>query len=252
MNNILLISEAQGYLAITTQEKLESYDFKVITKKMDTTEIDKIKEPISAIVVYCSEKLVDDKPFLIYIKDKAVEDDIQVFAVGNSNEIAEMEEIIPKQFITSMLRPINVNELADAINAHIEEVGSGIKKKILVVDDSGAMLRNVKAWLGQKYQVIPANSGAMAIKYLAMNRPDLILLDYEMPICNGKQVLEMIRSEKDFADIPVIFLTSKGDKESVMDVMALKPDGYLLKTMEPYQIVKSVNEFFEKRKGQEL
>lgn len=56
-----------------------------------------------------------------------------------------IEEIIPSQYVTSMLRPINVNELAEAINAHIEEMGNAIKKKILVVDDSGAMLRNVKA-----------------------------------------------------------------------------------------------------------
>lgn len=249
MNNILLISEAQGYLAITTQEKLQGYDFNVITTKADANEIDKVKETISAIVLYCSEDLVNDRQFMIYIKDRAVEEDIRVFAVGNSNELKDVEEIIPKQYVTSMVRPINVNELAEAINVHIEEMGTAIKKKILVVDDSGAMLRNVKAWLGQKYQVIPANSGTMAIKYLAMNRPDLILLDYEMPICDGKQVLEMIRSEKDFADIPVIFLTSKGDKESVMNVMSLKPEGYLLKTMEPYQIVKAVNDFFEKTKG---
>ena len=251
MNNILLISEIQGYLAITTQEKLQSFDFKVISTKNDASEIDKIKDQLCAIVVYCSENLVNDRQFLIYLKDKALEDDVMVFAVGNSAELKAVEDVIPKQYVKSMQRPINVNELAEAINTHIEVVGTAIKKKILVVDDSGAMLRNVKAWLGQKYQVIPANSGAMAIKYLAMNRPDLILLDYEMPICDGKQVLEMIRSEKDFADIPVIFLTSKGDKESVMNVMALKPEGYLLKTMEPYQIVKAVNEFFEKRKAQE-
>ncbi len=89
----------------------------------------------------------------------------------------------------------------------------------------------------------------MAIKYLAMNQPDLILLDYEMPVCDGKQTLEMIRSEMEFSNVPVIFLTSKSDKESVMDVMALKPEGYLLKTMEPAQIIQSIDDFFEKRKG---
>jgi len=137
---------------------------------------------------------------------------------------------------------------ADVIE-YVEKFGKHNKKKILVVDDSGAMLRNVKGWLENKYQVILANSGAMAIKYLALNRPDLILLDYEMPVCDGKQVLEMIRTEMEFTDIPVIFLTSKGDKESVMKVMALKPEGYLLKTMEPAQIIAAVDDFFEKRKG---
>ena len=108
------------------------------------------------------------------------------------------------------------------------------------------MLRSVKSWLEDKYQVILANSGAMAIKYLAMNHPDLILLDYEMPVCDGRQVLEMIRSEPDFSTVPVIFLTGKNDKESVMKVTALKPDGYLLKTMEPEKLHQAIDEFFEK------
>ena len=117
-----------------------------------------------------------------------------------------------------------------------------------MVDDSGAMLRTVKEWLQDKYQVVLANSGAMAIKCLAVNRPDLILLDYEMPICDGRQVLEMIRAESDFSDIPVIFLTGKNDKESVMKVTALKPEGYLLKSMDSESIIKAIDDFFEKKK----
>ena len=117
------------------------------------------------------------------------------------------------------------------------------------MDDSAAMLRNVKGWLGEKCQVALANSGAMAIKYLTLNRPDLVLLDYEMSVVDGKQVLEMMRTEAEFSTIPVIFLTSKSNKESVFKVMELKPEGYLLKTMPPQEIVKNIDEFFEKRKG---
>ena len=87
----------------------------------------------------------------------------------------------------------------------------------------------------------------MAIKYLATNRPDLVLLDYEMPVVNGRQVLEMIRTETEFCDMPVIFLTSKNDRASIMDVMQLKPEGYLLKSMEPQQIVQAIDDFFAKR-----
>ena len=110
------------------------------------------------------------------------------------------------------------------------------------------MLRNVKGWLEDRYQVILANSGTMAIKYLATNRPDLVLLDYEMPVIDGRQVFEMIRSESEFSDIPVIFLTSKNDKESIMSVVALKPAGYLLKSMEPAKIVQEVDDFFARQK----
>jgi DNA-binding NarL/FixJ family response regulator len=58
----------------------------------------------------------------------------------------------------------------------------------------------------------------------------------------------MIRTEVEFADVPVIFLTSKNDRESITQVMALRPDGYLLKTMKPEDIVKNIDDFFEKQK----
>lgn len=156
---------------------------------------------------------------------------------------------MPEYVLKSVFkRPIDVKITARIVDKYIKEYGKQVKKKILVVDDSGTMLRNVKGWLQDKYNVILANSGAMAIKYLAMDRPDLVLLDYEMPIVDGKQVLEMIRTETEFRDVPVIFLTSKNDRESIMKVMDLKPEGYLLKTMEPERIVDEVDKFFMKQK----
>ena len=74
-------------------------------------------------------------------------------------------------------------------------------------------------------------------------------MDYEMPVCSGQQFLEMIRAEVSTSMIPVIFLTAKGDKESVKSVLALKPAGYLLKTMAAEQIVESIDNFFEKNKA---
>lgn len=122
------------------------------------------------------------------------------------------------------------------------------KKQILVVDDSDFMRSNIIRLLGDDYDMIESSSSVSVIKSITVNRPDLILLDYEMPICDGRQTLEMIRSDKDIADIPVIFLTGRGDAESVKKVMSLRPEGYLLKTMPEDEIKKTINEFFEKRK----
>ena len=80
----------------------------------------------------------------------------------------------------------------------------------------------------------------------------MILLDYEMPVTSGPQVLEMIRSETRTDTIPVIFLTGKGDRESVVKVLALKPDGYLLKSTDKATLLKSLEDFFEKRKYEQL
>ena len=82
---------------------------------------------------------------------------------------------------------------------------------------------------------------------ITLDKPDLVLLDYEMPVCDGRQTLEMMRSEKAFADVPVIFLTSRGDPESVRSVMALKPAGYLLKKFSPEKIKEKIDAFFQQQ-----
>lgn len=250
MKNILVISETSSYLIATLEAKFKEAGFGVESSHAEPDELSTKAKELCAVFIFADDNMVDKHKGLIYIKDKAVEEDLPVFVTGDTNEINMVAADIPKHLIQAQFeRPLNVNETAMYITKYLNEYGKHNKKKILLVDDSGAMLRNVKGWLGEKYQVILANSGAMAIKYLAMNRPDLVLLDYEMPVIDGRQVLEMIRSEHEFEDIPVIFLTSKGDKESVMQVMSLKPEGYLLKTMPPQQIVQTVDDFFERRKA---
>ena len=59
----------------------------------------------------------------------------------------------------------------------------------------------------------------------------------------------MIRSEKELADTPVIFLTNTVDRESVSKVVSLKPTDYLLKTLKPEEIKKSIDKFFQKQAG---
>ncbi len=122
------------------------------------------------------------------------------------------------------------------------------KRRLLIVDDSDFMLRTMQDLFGSDYEVTTARSGMSAIRDMERSRPDLILLDYEMPVCNGKQVLEMIRSDREFNDTPVIFLANKVDKESVKKALALRPEGYLSKSLTPDAIKKEVDHFFARKK----
>ncbi|MDE7321269.1 MAG: response regulator, partial [Lachnospiraceae bacterium] len=148
-------------------------------------------------------------------------------AILADNAMAEVEKYLNKKKVEQ-----------DAVNQ---------KKTVLVVDDSEFMLKTMKDLLDTDYNVMLAKSGMSAIRTITLNRPDLVLLDYEMPVCDGGQVLEMIRSEEEYADIPVIFLTSRVDRESVKKVINLKPEGYLSKTLQPSDVKREVDHFFEKR-----
>ena len=106
----------------------------------------------------------------------------------------------------------------------------------------------VMDWLKDKYRVATVNSGMQAIKWLAKNHADLILLDYEMPVTTGPQVLEMIRSDDTLADLPVMFMKRKSDRESIMNVLALKPAGYQLKSNSKEQLLLNIEQFFLSQK----
>ena len=99
----------------------------------------------------------------------------------------------------------------------------------------------VREWIKDDYQADIVTAGVQAIKFLIKKSADLILLDYEMPVVDGPQVLQMLREEPETADIPVIFLTGIGTKEAVQRVMALKPDGYILKTTTREDLLKYLN-----------
>ncbi|MBE6015590.1 MAG: response regulator [Lachnospiraceae bacterium] len=132
-------------------------------------------------------------------------------------------------------KPLDASSLSGAVKRAIIncEKQRG-KKRILLVDDDPTYAKMVKEWLKDRYKVEIVTAGMQAITFLLKMPPDkqvdLILLDYEMPIVDGPQVLQMLRQEKATKDIPVIFLTGVDSKEGVTRVMSLRPEGYLLKS----------------------
>ena len=74
---------------------------------------------------------------------------------------------------------------------------------MLVVDDSITVRQGIKNLLHNNYDVSLVQSVLSAIVSITLDKPDLILLDYEMPVCNGQQMLAMLRSEEEFADIQI-------------------------------------------------
>lgn len=106
------------------------------------------------------------------------------------------------------------------------------RKHILVVDDDSSVLKLIKGHLAEQYDVATAISGKVAMKFLETKRTDLILLDYEMPGENGVEVLNKIRCNEKLKNLPVVFLTGVSERERIQEVLALRPQGYLLKPID--------------------
>ena len=144
-----------------------------------------------------------------------------------------------------LVRPFNAKEIRGKLEG-VSQADSQTQKTLLLVDDDAVMIRTLREGLSTSYKVLPANSGANALKILERARPDLILLDYEMPEMTGPEVLAILRARDETANIPVMFLTAKTDVGSISLIEALKPQGHMLKTLPLREIKGIIQKFFDR------
>ena len=106
------------------------------------------------------------------------------------------------------------------------------QKHILVIDDDPLMLKVIRDYLHEDYEVATAKGGQIAYKFLEKKHTDLVLLDYEMPDEKGPDVFKNIRAIPGMEHVPIVFLTGVKDKERLVEIVKVKPQGYISKPIE--------------------
>ena len=207
----------------------------------------KVVEPELVLISLVGLFDVDKELFEILQKDFS---DIPVITIGTEAESRIFRSFYESGQFVNLVRPLENSDVLSAIckTLGVDEVELKAKavekadgrKKVLVVDDNATTLRSIKGMLDEKYNVTLANSGMKALTSIGKNRPDVILLDYEMPVCDGRQTLEMIRADEEMSSIPVIFLTGVNDREHIEAVLKLRPSGYMLKPAVPDKLIEAI------------
>jgi len=241
MAKIVLISERIGFREVALKEDLlkQHYEVSTVTFKLD--EINTAIPNSDAVLMFVGDNISSYTSALVFLKDQLIEMNCLFFIIGDVSYVGK--HINPSVITQTYDFHFNKEQLLEDIKATIL-MRESRKYRILVIDDSGVTLRTVKGILDERYEVQVANSAINGIKCMSIKKPDLILLDYDMPVCNGKQALEMIRQDSSFADIPVFFLTGRRDRDTVMEVMELKPKGYILKSSGAEELTRVVDNFF--------
>ncbi|MCL2845266.1 MAG: response regulator [Chitinivibrionia bacterium] len=153
-----------------------------------------------------------------------------------------------------ILKPFNPPELIQAIRKQLPFAGYvepvSVKKqrvKIIVLDDMTYTLVSIKSALGEQYDIFPVATVDKLFKVLGNVKPDLILLDINMPEMNGYEICQKLKSEKNYADIPIVFLTSQNDKESVLKGISMGAAAYVAKPISYPVLVSHIERIIGKR-----
>ncbi|NJD56609.1 MAG: response regulator [Nitrospirae bacterium] len=117
-----------------------------------------------------------------------------------------------------------------------------MKYQVLLVEDSKAiqqMYRN--KLILEQFAVVTADNGMEAIKALSQSKPDIILLDLMMPIMDGYKVLQVVKTDQKYKDVPVIVFSAKGQPDEVEKALNLGASDYIVKSItKPNEVVDKI------------
>lgn len=203
----------------------------------------------------------DDISKIMEHKRRLTREGIITVVIGSEEDCDAFQKIAIYMSDLVLHKPISANLIADNIlkfmdnlekeqeeQKRMQEKLAAIKeqnerKRVLVIDDDPMMLKLIKEHLHENYDVATAISGKIARKFLESKKVNLILLDYEMPVENGPEVLTKIREKEELADIPVVFLTGITEREKISQALKLKPQGYLLKPIDREKLLGTIERF---------
>lgn len=104
---------------------------------------------------------------------------------------------------------------------------------VLIVDDVGANIDILSEALGDGFDISAATNGERALKIVAEDRPDLILLDILMPGMNGYEICKRLKATPETSNIPVIFLTALGEEHNEAKGLSMGAVDYITKPFSP-------------------
>ncbi|MCF8240204.1 MAG: response regulator [Melioribacteraceae bacterium] len=119
-----------------------------------------------------------------------------------------------------------------------------MKKIILLADDSPTIRKFVAFSLKMKgYEVLSASDGMEAMEMLPDNAIDLIITDLNMPNLDGFSLINMLRENPDYEDVPIIILSSLSSGEEIKRGMSCGANSYLIKPFNPERIHYEVSKY---------
>ncbi len=214
------------------------------------------------IFVFCAANDSRDELLrMVELKRKITRQGIVFVIIGSEEDCENFQRIGVYMVDLALTKPITIEQIRERILKFMQEKEeeeraseeekarlAAIKeqkrrKHVLIIDDDPGMLKLIKEHLHDNYQVATAISGKIAYKFLEVKQTDLILLDYEMPVENGPQILENLRKNHQIDGIPVLFLTGITDRDKIRKALSLKPQGYLLKPIDKEKLLGTIEKF---------
>ncbi|MBE9536702.1 MAG: response regulator [Proteobacteria bacterium] len=146
-----------------------------------------------------------------------------------SSEAREFKDTFRSCRVQALGMPFPPRHIHDILSSNFRVMTKDAKPKLLAVDDLNFMRQVLKSNLEEDYEVFLAENGEEAIEVAEHEKPDIILMDVEMPVMDGLTATRKIKSNPDLKHIPVLVLTAKAAVDIIETACKAGAADYILK-----------------------
>lgn len=270
MKRILFVADFNDTAHCIQEAMLSWYQVQLCSMKNaeDVSHMIRMFRPDKVVVFISCYQNISSKLFYILTIVHAA---IPIITIGKKEDTMQYEMLYSKTQYTHLYRPIknrdimkciadrlHITEDENAEHKDISDISNYIenedkiknktdiwddaelyneadadkRKHILLVDNDDEIYNDMKSIIGDRYRVSAAGTELQAMRMLEKDRPDMMFLSYEMPLCEGRIMLEMIRNDEELRKLPVVFLTKITEKRNIASIIRLKPAGCILKPLD--------------------
>lgn len=246
-HTVLFVMTNQGIVTKGIEKNLTDNGFNVISVPDSPDAI--INHRFEADIILYYPEICEDSHIglTMNLLGEVCQDDSKLLCLtGDANDIEiAMDSKSSYRVSRCYPRPVKIEEFIDDMCYFSDLLSEYHRMKtIYVVDDDPDYRAIIDRWLTPHYNVSNFSGAGDMLSGLSTVTPDLILLDYEMPEMDGYELMKTLRSDPETANIPIIFLTGKNDRDHVFSILHYKPDGYMLKTSSKDALLDSIDRFF--------
>ena len=164
------------------------------------------------------------------LKDDVNYKNIPVIILSSKNDQKSLTEGMKLGAADFITKPYSNEKILDSIAMQLDPVKREANKPlILAVDDNPVILKSINSMLNDLYAVRTLAAPDKLQELLKVMTPDLFLLDYNMPVMNGIDTIQMIRTLPVHADTPVIFITMEGSVDLISVAIHLGSCDFIVK-----------------------
>lgn len=176
----------------------------------------------------------------------------EIVGVGEASACAEASPL-EKRFGTCIsISPTNTTDIICEIERSISEIES-TQTQILIVDDDLKILAILRALLVPwGFRVTALNDPQKFWEVVPVAKPDLLILDVEMPTISGLELCQSVRDRKDWAHLPIIFLTARTEPSLIQQVFAIGADDFVNKPVVGPEIIARITNLMERQQIKRL